>query len=156
MASVGLREIPEVVDSTAQGLQARGRGYQPPKVFPVTPQKPWVNQFVAYLRCLVAMVICELANQCSRGNEEQAAFNARLDKRILEAQANLPGPSTSPALDRVCKGSRLPSGRSTNVLQSRWSVVAEYTADELPDDFEDNRRLKKAEQFVKRKAMKRN
>ena len=57
MASVALQEIPEVVDSTA-------RGPTPPRVFPVTPLKPCVNQFVAHLRHHVAMVIFEVANQC--------------------------------------------------------------------------------------------
>ena len=55
MASVGLREILKVVDSTAQGAKARGWYYRPPRIFPITPQKPWVNQFVAHLHPLVAM-----------------------------------------------------------------------------------------------------
>ena len=57
MASVGLLEIPKVVNSTHKGQKPEGgtinhRGYT---VFPVMPQKPWVNQFVAHLRPLVAI-----------------------------------------------------------------------------------------------------
>ena len=39
-ASVRLREIPEMVEITAQSPKARGRYYQPQRIFPVTPQKP--------------------------------------------------------------------------------------------------------------------
>ena len=63
MASVGLQEIPEVVDSTAPGPEG-SVFYQPQRVFPVTPQKQWVKQFVPHLRHPIAMVMCDLANQC--------------------------------------------------------------------------------------------
>ena len=55
MVSVGLWEIPKVVDSTAQGPKTQGRHYWPLKVFPITPQKPWVNQSVVHLCPLVTM-----------------------------------------------------------------------------------------------------
>ena len=67
------------------------------------PQKSRVNQFVAHLCHLVAMVICELANQRRKRNEEQAAFNAHFYEMFLEVQADLPGLSTLPALNRVHK-----------------------------------------------------
>ena len=40
MASVGLREIPEVVDSTAQGTRVV---LSTTEVFLITLLKPWVN-----------------------------------------------------------------------------------------------------------------
>ena len=44
-----------MVDSTAQGLKAWGQCYQPPRLFLVTLQKPWVNQFVVHLHPLIGM-----------------------------------------------------------------------------------------------------
>ena len=45
MASVGLRQIPVVVDCTAEG----------PRVVGISGNAPWVDQFVARLAPLVAM-----------------------------------------------------------------------------------------------------
>ena len=84
---------------------------------------------------------------------EQAAFNARLDETLAEAQADTPRPSTSRAFDRVRK--TLDRGRELIAQRQKliriadrseigWSVVAEYTSDELPDDSEGEKRLEKA------------
>ena len=63
------------------------------------------------------------------------------------------GSSTSPAFDRVLKA--LDRGRELIAERQKliriadrselgWSVVVEYTADELADDSEDEKRLEKA------------
>ena len=99
-----------------------------------------------------------------KGNEEQASFNARVDEALADAQLELPGSGTSPALERAIKalerGRRLIAERQKLIrIADRsdfgWSVVSEYTADELADDSEDERRLEKAERSAEKKAVKR-
>ena len=55
---IELWEIPEVVDSTTQGLKAGGQYYRPQRVFVVMPQKQQVNQFVAQLEMPVDRPTC--------------------------------------------------------------------------------------------------
>ena len=99
-----------------------------------------------------------------KGNEEQAAFNARLDEALTEAQMDLAGPSTSVALGRAHKA--LDRGRQMIAERQKliriadrselgWSVVTEYTADELAEDSDDEKRLEKAERSAERKVAKR-
>ena len=75
MASVGLWEIPKVVDSTTKGQRPKGssinhQGYM--CVFPVTPQEPWVNLSVAHLRRSLPCVE-RLPQQDARGGPSQPA-----------------------------------------------------------------------------------
>ena len=77
MASGALSDIPEVVDSTSQGPY-----YRSPRVFPVTPEKPWVNQSVAYLRHHVGMVVHEVANQC---REPFSSFSFSTERLLLSS-----------------------------------------------------------------------
>ena len=99
-----------------------------------------------------------------KGNEEQATFNAQVDEALAEAQLELPGPSTSPALERAHKaierGRRLLAERQKLIRiadrsELGWSVVSEYTADELADNSDDEKRLEKAERSAERKLAKR-
>ena len=101
-----------------------------------------------------------------KGNEEQAAFNDKVDETIAEAQAELKQDSGStPALQRA--HDTLATGRKLlaehqkliRMIADRseygWGVVAEYTADELADDSDDEKCLEKAEKAAERKAVKR-
>ena len=99
-----------------------------------------------------------------KGNEEQAAFNARVDQALTEAQLELPGRSESPALERAHKaierGRKLLAERQKLIRiadrsELAWSVVSEYTADELADDLDDEKRLGKAERSAEIKLAKR-
>ena len=100
-----------------------------------------------------------------KGNEEQATFNSKLEDAIQEAQAEIAGHGgTSPALDRakaaLQKGAKLLCERQKLIKiadrsEHGWGVVAEYTADELAEDSEDEKRLEKAEKAAERKAAKR-
>ena len=82
---------------------------------------------------------------------------------LVEAQNDLPGPCTSPALDHVHK--TLDRGREFTAEQQKlisvgynselgWSIVAKYIAEELTDDSEDNKRLVKAELFAETEGRK--
>ena len=103
-----------------------------------------------------------------RGNEEQAAFNAKVDEALAEAEGELSSiPATTvstPAVRRmkeaIQKGRSLLEERQKLIrLADRsehgWSVVDEYTADDLADDSDDERRIEKAERAAERKAGKR-
>ena len=101
-----------------------------------------------------------------KGNEEQASFNEKVEDSIVAAQMELEGatPPTSGALDRAKKslkeGLALLCERQKLIkLADRsehgWGVVAEYTADELAEDSDDEKRIFKAEKAAERKAAKR-
>ena len=96
-----------------------------------------------------------------KAHEEQAIFNEKVEDAVKEAQAALSSVEDSPALQRAQealeKGARLLSERQKLIkIADRsvngWSVVAEYTADELADDSEDEKRIEKAEKAAERKA----
>ncbi len=99
-----------------------------------------------------------------KGNEEQATFNSRVEETLAEAQAALAVPGSSKAIERAQAALK----KGTDLLQERqklikiadrseygWGVVAEYTADELAADSDDEKRLDKAEKAAERKAGKR-
>ena len=99
-----------------------------------------------------------------KGNEEQATFNTRVDEALAEAQLDLPGAETSPALGRVHKavdkGKRLIAERQKLIRiadrsELGWNVVVEYTTDELAEDSEDEKRLEKAEHTAEKAAKRR-
>ena len=99
-----------------------------------------------------------------KGNEEQAHFNARVEEKFQEAQAELDGKSTPAATNQakrhIEEGIKLIAERQKLIkLADRsefgWGVVAEYTADELADDSDDEKKIEKAEKAAERKAAKR-
>ena len=94
-------------------------------------------------------------------HEEQARFNAHFEESVREAQHALATVDDSPSLQRAQealeKGTRLLAERQKLIKiadrsANGWGVVAEYTADELADDSEDEKRLEKAEKAVERKV----
>ena len=96
-----------------------------------------------------------------KGNEELAAFNAQVDEALTEVRLELPGRSASSVLERAHKaierGRQLLAERQKLICiadrsELGWSVVSEYTVDELADD---EKRLEKAERSAKRKLEKR-
>ena len=115
-----------------------------------------------------SLFIAELSvrPQClMKGNQEQVAFNAKLDEAIAEAEIQLEeaGPSTSPAPEHakeaLKKGRRIVERKRLIQIAERsehsWGVVQVYTVDELADDSGDEKRLEKAEKAAKQKAAKR-
>ena len=99
-----------------------------------------------------------------KGNKEQASFNMRVDKALAKVQLKLPEVGTTPALKCTHKalerGRRLIAERQkliriADCLELGWSVVSDYTADELADDSDDKRRLEKAERSAEKKVAKR-
>ena len=99
-----------------------------------------------------------------KGNEEQSSFNEKVEEVVLEAQAELADVRDSPAVDRareaLTEGTKLLAERQKLIKiadrsEYGWGVVAEYTADELADGSDDEKRLEKAEKAAERKALKR-
>ena len=101
-----------------------------------------------------------------KGHEEQYRFNSRLAETISEGQTELAsaGTSTGTAVERAQKAlekglelirERQKLIRIADRSDLGWGVVAEYTADELAEDSEDEKRLEKAEKAAERKALKR-
>ena len=96
-----------------------------------------------------------------KGNQEQVAFNAKLDEAIVEAEIQFEeaGPSTAPALERtkeaLKKGQRIVDRKRlikiAEQLEHSWGVVQVYTVDELADDSGDEKRLEKAKKAAKQK-----
>ncbi len=93
-----------------------------------------------------------------KGNEEQATFNARVDEALAETQADLPEAATSTALLRAheslakdtCRkliAKRQKLIRIADRSELGWGVVAEYTADELADGSDDEKRLENRRAF---------
>ena len=68
----------ETTEPSFFGITRNIRGSQPPRVFPVTPQKPRVSHPVAHLHPLIAMVICELVNQFREQFISQHQFSVLL------------------------------------------------------------------------------
>ena len=96
-----------------------------------------------------------------KSHEEQARFNNEVEQCIHEAQEGMAAVEESPALKRAKealeKGARLLTERQKLIKiadrsENGWGVVAEYTADELADDSDDEKRLEKAEKAAERKA----
>ena len=73
-----------------------------------------------------------------KAHEEQATFNAKVQDALKEATDHL---AERQKLIKI-------ADRSAN----GWGVVAEYTADELAADSDDEKRLEKAEKAAERKA----
>ena len=101
-----------------------------------------------------------------KGNQEQAAFNAKVDEAVAEAELHIEeaGPSTAPALERakeaLKKGRQFLAERQKLIKvadrsEHGWGVVQEYTANELAEDSGDEKRLEKAERAAELKAAKR-
>ena len=97
-----------------------------------------------------------------KGNEEQATFNSKVESAVTEAQTELEGIPTSPAINRaqeaLKRGIKLLAERQKLIkLADRsefgWSVVEEYTADELAVDSDDEKRIEKAEKLAEKKAL---
>ena len=92
-----------------------------------------------------------------KGNQEQAAFNAKVDEAVAEAELHIEeaGPSTAPALERAKEA--LKKGRQFLAERQKLikGVVQEYTADELAEDLGDEKRLEKTERAAELKAAKR-
>ena len=95
-------------------------------------------------------------------HEEQARFNAQVEETVQEAQEALTAleetPSLQRARDALEKGARLLTERQKLIKiadrsANGWGVVTEYTADELADDSDDEKRLEKAEKAAERKAV---
>ena len=81
-----------------------------------------------------------------KAHEEQATFNEKVRESVREAQDALETAADSPAIERakaaLQQGSALLAERQKLIkIADRsvngWSVVAEYTADELADDSDD-------------------
>ena len=99
-----------------------------------------------------------------KGNEEQAGFNEKVEDVVAEAQAHISGDGSPPAIARsqeaLMNGTKLLAERQklikiADCSEFGWGVVAEYTADELAEDSDDEKRLEKAEKAAERKAAKR-
>lgn len=99
-----------------------------------------------------------------KGNEEQASFNEKVEDAIVAAQTELENPTMTGAVGRAMKSieeglALLSERRKLIKLADRsehgWGVVAEYTADELAEDSEDEKRIFKAEKAAERKSVKR-
>ena len=97
-----------------------------------------------------------------KSHEEQARFNAQVEETVQEAQEALTAleetPSLQRARDALEKGARLLTERQKLIKiadrsANGWGVVTEYTADELADDSDDEKRLEKAEKAAERKAV---
>ena len=103
-----------------------------------------------------------------KGNEAQALFNAKLDETLAQAETDaaavVTGPPSAPALQRVIEG--LQKGRAliderqklirlADRSEHGWGMVEEYTADNLAENSDDERRIEKAERAAERKAGKR-
>lgn len=100
-----------------------------------------------------------------RGNEEQANFNAKVDEAFAQAESDLSAvehsSSSTGAVQRIKEA--IKKGRS--LLEERqklirladrsehgWGVVDEYTADDLAEESNDEKRIEKAERAAERKA----
>ena len=96
-----------------------------------------------------------------KAHEEQATFNAKVQDALKEATDALDDTADSPAIQRaktaVEEGKHLLAERQKLIKiadrsANGWGVVAEYTADELAVDSDDEKRLEKAEKAAERKA----
>jgi len=80
--------------------------------------------------------------------KEQAGFNEKLEDVVTEAPAHLSGDGSPPAIERaqeaLTKGMKLFAERQKLIKiadrsEFGWGVVAEYTADELAEDSNDEK-----------------
>ena len=85
-----------------------------------------------------------------KGNEEQAAFNKKVQDTLEAAKADLEDAPASAALDKAKTGLEeglklLADGQKLIKLADRsdhgWGLVAEYTADELAENSDDEKRI---------------
>ena len=88
-----------------------------------------------------------------KAHKEQASFNEKVQEAVGEARDALETATDSPAVQRaktaLQHGSALMAERKKIIKiadrsANGWSVVAEYTADELAADSDDEKRLEKA------------
>ena len=94
-----------------------------------------------------------------RAHEEHTRFNPQVEESVQEAQDALANINDSlsfqHAHEALEKGARLLAERQKLIKiadRSGLGVVAEYTADELADNSDDEKRLEKAEKAAERKA----
>ena len=92
-----------------------------------------------------------------KAHEEQVRFNAQVEESVQEAHDAFAAIEDSPAIQRardaLGKGARLLADRQKLIKiadrsDNGWGVVAEYTADELAEDSDDEKRLEKAEKTL--------
>ena len=92
-----------------------------------------------------------------KAHEEQARFNAQVEESVQEAHDAFAAIEDSPVIQRardaLGKGARLLADRQKLIKiadrsDNGWGVVAEYTADELAEDSDDEKRLEKAEKTL--------
>ena len=100
-----------------------------------------------------------------KGNEAQAKFNSEVEDSVNDALGELEGESrpskavteAKAALEQGLK--KLAERQKLIKLADRsefgWGVVAEYTADELADGSDDEKKIEKAEKAAEKKAAKR-
>ena len=88
------------------------------------------------------------------GNEEQVTFNEKVEEVLVDTKAELSTVGSLPALERareaIEKGVWLPTEwqkliKIADRLEFGWGVVAEYTAEELAEDSDYEKRPSKAE-----------
>ena len=97
-----------------------------------------------------------------KSHEEQDKVNGKVEEAILEAETHLEesgasGASIDAALDSLKSGRRIIAERQKLIKiadrsELGWAVVSEYTADELADDSDDEKRMLKAEKAAERKV----
>lgn len=88
-----------------------------------------------------------------KAHEEQATFNEKVQEAVWEAHESLETATASPGVERA--KTALQQGLAAEIADhsvNGWGVVAEYTADELADDSDDEKWLEKAEKAAERKA----
>ena len=94
-----------------------------------------------------------------KGNEEQAAVNTRLDEALAEVQAELDEFTSAlgHAQESITRGRKAIAERQKLIKipdcsELGWAVVAEYTADKLADNSDDEKWLEKAEKGHNRES----
>ena len=92
-----------------------------------------------------------------KAHEEQACFNVQVEESVQEAHDAFAAIEDSSAIQRardaLGKGVRLLADRQKLIQiadrsDNGWGVVAEYSADELAEDSDDEKRLEKAEKTL--------
>ncbi|XP_065883338.1 uncharacterized protein [Dysidea avara] len=100
-----------------------------------------------------------------KGNERQFRFNESLQEHLRVAHVRLEEVTSSPAVSSELRQVQLAIEEGMRSLKLRqkaikladrsefgWSLVAEYDADELADDSDDEKKIEKAEKAAERKA----
>ena len=98
-----------------------------------------------------------------KSHEEQSRVNEKVEETILEAETRIQesgssGTNIDAALDALKEGRRIIAERQKLIKiadrsELGWAVVSKYTADELADDSDDEKRMLKAEKAAERKAV---